>query len=220
MSPCPAPDTCWLYLLRHGATANNDADPPRIQGCRSDTPLSSTGEEQAQRAAAFLADYQLDVVYSSPLLRARRTAEFIAAPHGLTVVAEPGLTEIDCGVWECLTWAEVEARNPAEYRAFSDNPIDACYLGGENLRTTQQRVVPVIDRLLQENVGRTVVAVAHNMVNRCYLAHLLRIPLADYRRITQDNCGITVLRYKAGDIRAVTINSLWHLRIAPACRKE
>ena len=211
MPPCPAPDTCWLYLLRHGATANNDADPPRIQGCRSDAPLSPTGEEQARRAAAFLANFRLDAVYSSPLLRARRTAELIAAPHDLSVIAEPGLIEIDCGEWECLTWAEVESRNPDAYRAFTADPVQTCYFGGENLRTMQERVVPVIDGLLRQNLGRTIVAVAHNMVNRCYLAHLLRIPLADYRRIVQDNCGITILRCKAGEVRAVTVNSVWHL---------
>lgn len=219
MPPCPAPDTCWLYLIRHGATANNDADPPRIQGCRSDAPLSATGEDQARHTAAFLADLRLDAVYSSPLLRARQTAEAIAAPHGLRVEIHQGLIEIDCGEWECLTWAEVESRNPDEYRAFTTNPVDTCYFGGENLRTMQQRVVPVIDGLLRENLGRMIAAVAHNMVNRCYLAHLLRVPLADYRRITQDNCGITVLRYKDGDVRALTINSIWHLDTAPARRK-
>jgi broad specificity phosphatase PhoE len=211
MPPCPAPDTCWLYLLRHGATANNEADPPRIQGSRSDVPLSPRGEDQARRAAEFLSACRLDAVYSSPLLRARRTAEVVAARHGLTVERNDGLTEIDCGEWEGLTWAEVEARHPDEFRAFAADPVETCYLGGENLRTIQQRVAPLIERLLRQNLGRTVAAVAHNMVNRCYLAHLLHVPLADYRRITQDNCGITVFRYRQSEARAVTINSVWHL---------
>jgi broad specificity phosphatase PhoE len=212
MPPCPAPNT-WLYLLRHGATLNNEAVPPRIQGCRSDPPLCEAGREQARRAAGFLAGMRIDAVYASPLLRARQTAEAIAAAHELPVDTVAGLTEIDCGQWEGLTWAEVEHRDPAAFQAFAADPVNQPYLGGEDLHSMQQRVVPVIERLMADHAGRSIAVVAHNMVNRCYLAHLLHVPLPRYRSITQDNGGINVLRSTDGHVRAVTINSVWHLDV-------
>ena len=60
-----------VYLIRHGATDNNRAKPPRLQGRRTDPGLSDEGLEQAKRTGRFLADVPVHAVYSSPLLRAR-----------------------------------------------------------------------------------------------------------------------------------------------------
>jgi broad specificity phosphatase PhoE len=198
-------------LLRHGATANNVARPPRLQGRRSDPPLSDAGLDQARRTAALFAERRVDAVFSSPLLRAHQTAELIAAAHGLEVQVRDELTEIDVGQWEGLDWDEVARRNPEPFRLFQLDPTIHPYLGGENLQDMQARAVPAIERLLAENRGRAVVAVAHNMLNRCYFAHLLRMPLAHYRAVTQDNCGVNWLRARDGDVRALTVNSVWHL---------
>lgn len=211
MPPCPAPDTCWLYLLRHGATANNLARPPRLQGQRVDLPLSPDGRVQAQRTSAWLADRHVDAVYASPLARARETAAAIAQPHGLAVQTVAELVEIDVGQWEEMAWDEIARTAPQAYHLFKADPSIHPYLGGENLTMVRDRVVPAFAALLAGNLGRTIVVVAHNMVNRCYLADLLQIPLAQYRNVMQDNCGVTLLQHHAGETRAVTINSLWHL---------
>ena len=65
---------------------------------------------------------------------------------------------------------------------------------------------------MAQNAGRLIVAVAHNVVNRAYLAHLLRMPLAHYRSIPQDNCGVNLLRSQNGRIKVVTLNSVDHLQ--------
>jgi broad specificity phosphatase PhoE len=204
-------DTCWLYLIRHAATANNQAVPPRLQGRRTDPPLSDEGLEQARRTARALAGRPIDAVFASPLVRARQTAEAIAEPHGLPVQTVEDLTEIDVGQWEGLAWNEVERDYPEAYRLFMTDASIHGYLGGENLSVVQARVVPAFERLMAENVGRTIVAVAHNVVNRVYLAHLLTMPLAKYRSVPQDNCGITLLRRRAGEVKLVTINGVEHL---------
>lgn len=210
MPPCPAPDIAWLYLIRHGATASNLAVPPRLQGQRIDQPLCAEGHQQAQRAAEFLAALPLDVVYSSPLLRARQTAETIARPHRLAVQTVDALIEVDVGHWEGRTWTEIEQTDPEACRAFAANPETNPYLGGENLSDVLRRVAPAFERLMSQNVGRIGVAVAHSVVNRVYLAHVLGLPLARYRAIAQDNCAINLLSYRAGLIKAVTINASSH----------
>ena len=208
----PNPSTCWLYLLRHGATGNNTARPPRLQGRRTDPGLSEAGFEQARRTARRLAGQRLDAVYSSPLLRARQTAEAIAAPHDLTVQTLDELIEVDVGQWEGRAWEEIEQTDAEAYRLFMADASIHPYLGGDNLAAVQRRVVPALERLMAENLGRLIVAVAHNVVNRCYLAHLLDVPLAEYRAIIQENCGINLIHCDHGRIAAAAINSVEHLR--------
>lgn len=211
MPPSPAPPTCWLYLVRHGATENNRARPPRLQGRRTDPPLSDEGLEQAQNTGRLLADCPIDAVYSSPLLRARQTAEAIAQPHGLEVQPVQGLIEVDVGDWEGRAWDEIERTDPEAYRAFMTDATVHPYLGGENLQTVLDRTAPTFEKLLAENLGRAIVAVAHNVVNRAYLAELLGLPLARYRWVPQDNCGVNLLRYRTGKVKVVTVNSVFHL---------
>jgi broad specificity phosphatase PhoE len=211
MPPCPAPDTCWLYLVRHGATENNRADPPRLQGRRTDPPLSDEGREQARRTGEFLAGCALDAVYSSPLLRARQTARAIAAPHGLAAQIVDDLIEVDVGMWEGRSWEEIQKSDAEAYRAFMTDATVNPYLGGENLQTVLARAGPALEKLMQENLGRLIAVVAHNVVNRAYLAQLMGMPLARYRSIPQDNCGVTLLRYRKARAKAVTINGVFHL---------
>jgi broad specificity phosphatase PhoE len=211
MFPSPTPDICWLYLVRHGATDNNRADPPRLQGRRTDPALSDEGFEQARQTGRFLADSPVEAVYSSPLLRARQTAEVIAEPHGLGVQIVDDLTEVDVGDWEGRSWDEIQQADPEAYQAFMTDATVNPYLGGENLQTVLDRAVPALERLMETAVGRLIVAVAHNVVNRAYLAHVLGMPVARYRSIPQDNCGLNLLRFCRNRVKAVTINGVFHL---------
>ncbi len=202
----------WIYLVRHGATDNNLANPPRLQGWRTDPALSDEGRRQARKTGLFLADSGLDVVFSSPLERARQTAEAIAWPHGLEVNLFEPLTEVDVGDWEGHSWVEVEAKWPEEYRAFVEDPGVNPYAGGESFQMVQDRVFPAMTQLAEENVGRRLAVVAHNVVNRSFLSSLLGSPLKNYRLVPQSNCGVNLLRYKSGKWKLITTNGMFHLK--------
>ena len=213
MLPSPAPDTCWLYLIRHGETANNRAKPPRLQGRRTDPALSEDGRRQAERTARFLSSTPLKQVYSSPLLRAQETAQPIAKSHGLEVSTVDELVEVDVGIWEGRDWAEIERYDTEAYRAFMENPAEHPYLGGETIMDVVKRSVPALESLLAENVGSAIAAVAHNVVNRSWLAQLLGLPVAKYRSVPQENCGMNLIRYRKGKIKLVTVNGVFHLEL-------
>ena len=220
MPPCPAPDTCWLYLVRHGATDNNRANPPLLQGRRTDPPLSGEGHQQAGATGRFLSTVPLDAVYSSPLKRARQTAEAIARPHGLEVRIIDDLIEADVGLWEGRCWEEIERTDTEAYRAFMTDGGIHPYLGGETIQAVFDRSSPALRRLMGDNPGRRIVAVAHNVVNRAFLADLLGMAIARYRSVPQDNCGLTLLRYRNGAAKAVTINGVFHLGVGQAVPDE
>lgn len=211
MPPSPAPRECIMYLIRHGATANNVADPPLLQGLGSDPELSHEGCDQAARTAKFLSQQPIRAVYCSPMSRAKQTARAIAAPHGLTPELVESIIEIDVGAWEMRSWQEISQSEPEEYSRFIENPAIYGYREGENLNQVHARVKPAMERIMQSHLGEVIVVVAHNVVNRVLLADLLGLPIALARGISQDNCGINVVRHVEGAMKLKSTNSIFHL---------
>lgn len=207
----PAPDTCFLFLVRHGATDNNQAQPPRLQGGTSDPSLSTEGRGQAERCGQLFTGQPISAIYSSPLKRAQETAQAIARPHGLTVQMQGAFRECDVGDWDGRDWESIMATWPEEYRRHMEDPGLHGYVGGENFTQVADRVAPAIQELLGKHAGQNVILVAHNIVNRCILAHSMELPLKYARRLKQNNCGVNVLRYRRGELKVVTVNAAWHL---------
>ncbi len=204
-------DTCIMFLVRHAATLNNLARPPKIQGVGDDSPLSDQGRSQAERTADLLHDQDIAAAFSSPLLRAQETASIIARPHGLTPTPIPALREVNVGNWEGRSWVDIERDEPQAYRQFVTDPATHGYAGGENLDEVRQRVQPAIEQLMREQTDKLILVVGHNVVNRVLLAHLLHVPLAKVRGIDQDNCGVNIIRYRDGQLKVLTTNAAFHL---------
>ncbi len=99
-----------LYLIRHARTAWNDNG--RMQGW-ADQPLDDHGRAQAHALARRLSAETFAALYASPLLRARETAELLAAPHHLPVTFDDRLRERNIGAWTGLTFAEARRLAPA-----------------------------------------------------------------------------------------------------------
>ena len=202
---------CLMYLVRHGSTPNNLARPQCLQGRKADVELADEGHREAKQLAEHFADHAISHIYSSPLVRARQTAEAIAAPHGMIVGTVEQLTESDVGLWEGLYWNEVEERYPEAYRLYMEDPGVNPYFGGESFGQVQERVVPAFVELLEKHIGDTIVVVAHNSVNRSLLAHLIGLPIRNVHKLPQKNAATNLIRYRNGKAKLVTMNSVGHL---------
>jgi broad specificity phosphatase PhoE len=204
-----------LILVRHGATAANVRRPYTLQGLRPDPELIEEGVRQARAAARALEGWPVARVYSSPLRRARGTAEVIAETLGVAVEAADALAEADVGQWSGLTWAQVERGWPDQWRAFQGDPETHGYCGGENLAQVRDRALPVIEQLLAHHPGPAVLVVGHGVVHRVLLAHWLGLPLRHARQLPQDNGGISVVEFHGATAQVRTVNAVAHLRPAP-----
>jgi probable phosphoglycerate mutase len=137
-----------LLCVRHGeSTWNADR---RWQGW-ADPPLSALGEEQAREAATRLAEIEFVAVFSSDLVRARRTAELLAA--GREVVVEPLLRERDVGDWSGLTTVEIDARFPGQVEAWRSGRIPSPP-GGEDNGEFTARVVAGVEHVAAQVADR------------------------------------------------------------------
>jgi broad specificity phosphatase PhoE len=198
-----------LILVRHGETASNRDG---LGLGRQDVPLTEKGRLQAQALADALAGEEIAAVYSSPLRRAYETAAAIATRHGLRVVVDEGLTEMDVGELDGLTFHEMWERHPDFVsRWLGDEAGTLAMPGGESLQDVQSRAAEAARRICERHEGETVVAVTHNFVIHALLCEALNMSLCDFRRLRHDLAATSLLDVRGGRMVVVHINDTCHL---------
>jgi probable phosphoglycerate mutase len=199
-----------LILVRHGETASNRDG---LGLGRQDVPLTEKGRLQAEALAEALSTYQIAAVYSSPLRRAVDTGEAIASRHGLEVVADDALTEMDVGEFDGVSFEEMRKRHPeflvdwlGEKGALLRMP-GAC----ESLQEVQERACDAIRRMAEQHGRETVVAVSHNFTIHALLCDALHMSVCDFRRLRHDLAAISVIDVRGGVMIVVHMNDVCHL---------
>ena len=147
------PQPTRILAIRHGETAWNVDT--RIQG-HLDIPLNDTGQRQARRLAAALADEPLQAIYSSDLSRAHQTATALAQAVGLGVQPVAGLRERSFGHFEGRTFREIEAQWPDQAQRWRQRDPEFCPAGGESLTSFYARVIDQAQALAAAHPGETI----------------------------------------------------------------
>lgn len=177
-----------IWLVRHGMLPPNPER--RMVGAR-DIPLSSEGREQIRLLAKqFMPAVQdsLGAVICSDLDRCRETAAILmeALPQGRPPLhVEPGLREIDLGLWQGMTKAEIERAWPGAYAARGQDMANFCPPQGESFVQAQGRALAAVARWRRHYPGATLLMVSHAGILGSLLAHYLALPLRDVLRIPQ-----------------------------------
>ncbi len=186
-----------LLLIRHGETVWNAE---RRFTTHSDVPLSEVGLEQADAAAAALAATAIDRIYSSPLQRARVTAETIATrqPNRPAVVADDRLTEIDAGPFDGMTEDELRSGSMADdYARWHTDADPEFHEGAESFDAALARAAAFLDEHAGET-GTTLV-VSHGSLTRLIVSsYFLGGPPPLHRRLWLDNCRMVVVEWRGG----------------------
>ncbi|HUP83447.1 MAG TPA: histidine phosphatase family protein [Candidatus Limnocylindria bacterium] len=210
-----------LLLTRHGHT--DRSEPEQYLGQHINAELSARGRADARKLARRLAAVEMQRVVSSPLKRARETADILARSHNITVEPEPRLLELDYGDWEGHTLEDINTLFPGEYEKYDRDPAHHEVGGGESGTEVAARLWPFIDGLLdwaetrggEAKAESTALLVGHSSTNRIMLAMLLGVELNDYRRrFDQDWTNLTVLRWptRADGPRLLLSNDQSHTR--------
>ena len=198
-------------LLRHGETPLSVER--RFAG-RGDIPLTETGKLQAKAAAQRLAAARggVDLIVTSPLQRARLTAEAVAAATGAPIQVDDGWIETDFGEWEGLSYAEAMDRWPDEVTAWMKDTAKAPPRG-ESFAAAGRRVLAALGRLLARAEPGRVVVVSHVTPMKTVLRHALLAPPPALRRMHLDvACLCEVDWYADGPAVVRTFNDTAHLQ--------
>jgi len=192
-----------ILLVRHGETDWNRSG--RIMGTRS-VPLNQNGIAQAARLALELTALPAPTLYSSPVARARQTADILSSTLHVPVIEEPGLSEIGVGDWEGRYWNDFEG-DPARMN-FYLLPQEARPPGGETLGEVQQRAVAAVKRVLDGPGETSAVLVTHADVIRTIVAHYLETDLQTMRHMQIGHASVTALAITGSSGTLLCSNSL------------
>jgi broad specificity phosphatase PhoE len=150
-----------LVLIRHGETDWNVEG--RYQG-QADPPLNKRGKSQAAALAEKLEEEsRLDVLYSSPLLRAAQTAEVVAKKLDIPLHLEPRFMEIHQGDWQTRLRSEIEGLYPELFKDWQTTPWEVSPPQGETLQQVQRRVYAAVDEIVTRHPEKQVGIVSHRI---------------------------------------------------------
>lgn len=214
--------TTRVVIVRHGQSSYNTER--RIQGRSDASELTQTGREDAQKVGAALSNLKFAAVYTSPLQRAKQSAQVIVNSFATATPLTPTdrLLEIDLPLWEGLLVQDVQEKFPEDYHDWHNHPdefamqvpqpqgsrehfpVIAIY---EQARQFWQEILPLHE-------GETILLVGHNGINRALISTALGMSPSRYHSIQQSNCAISVLNFSGGlgqPVQLESLNQIGHL---------
>ena len=196
-----------LYFMRHGETVWNTER--RYQGM-TDIELSEEGLRQAECAAKRFKNIKIDKIYASPLKRAMKTAEKIAAEKGLEIISEDDFREIHFGEWEGKTVPELTEKYGESYTNFIREPHKYGFPGEGSVENVINRIKPGLDRLIAEEKGNVLI-VSHGGIIRLMIMYIMGLDSSWFTKMWINNTGVSIVEIKNDRRLLLTLNDSAHL---------
>ena len=183
-----------LYLIRHGQVKGFEQ---RRYNGHADVALTDLGVEQYHLLKDRLADSHISACYSSDLTRCKIGANIICEQFGIEPVHRSELRELNIGIWESLTWQEIQSRWPNEWQARLNDLVNYRGPEGENLLDVEARAMPVVREMLERHRGQELLLVGHGGLNRIILLNAIGAPLVNMFNIEQNYGCLNIIDYYA-----------------------
>lgn len=192
-----------FYLIRH-AEPEFGGEKRICLGRKLDVPLSETGRKQASLLGEQFCNRHLDAVYTSPLIRAKQTAD--ALPQNCPHYVAQELTEVDSGEWDGMRFADIYAHYPSFFEN-SKGGGGNTPPGGESDEEALARSVTFLYKLTEQK-GKCFALVTHSGVGRILVCSLMGMPMYLKRTIPMQYASCTEIRYNEGSWRVVLSEGL------------
>jgi len=203
--------TTILYIIRHCEAKGNIEEV--FQG-RTDGDITEKGALQLEKLKERCKDIPFDIIYTSPLLRAEKTAVAVNSVHNAPLKLEPDLMEINGGDMEGEKWLELPSLFPDTYSVWLKDIGHFEAPNGESMRGVYNRMKNAVLRIISQNEGKTIGLVSHG----CAIYNLLSfIHGFSEEEITAhpfwcDNTSISRADFINGDFKPVFINDSSHIK--------
>ncbi|MGQ2376087.1 histidine phosphatase family protein [Companilactobacillus zhachilii] len=204
-----------LYFVRHGKTEWNLEG--KYQGGHGDSPLLPESLHDISLLAKRLQNTKIDHMYSSPLPRAKTTAETLIKDlkHQIPLSIVRDLREFDLGIMEGRKFSELEEEMPEVIYAFRNDPANYDYglIRGESFEKVAERTTKAVKKIVAENDEQSnIVIVSHGAALVTMIQSLLGTKIADIRKNGGlSNTSLTHLRYEDGYFRLIKWNETGYL---------
>lgn len=172
--------------MRHG----DIIAPKNIYYGSSDYDLSDIGLSQAAALKKYFTDINVDAIYTSPLRRAKDTANTIFKDKDIIIENSDAISERKFGIWEGLTYNELSIKHPDECKEWENDWIGYCVKDGESHKTFYTRVTSFVDEKLAYHNDDTICVISHSGVTCSIISYLLGMNMEDIWRFKVDRGSI------------------------------
>ena len=195
-----------IIFLRHAQAENNTK---RILAGRTEgVPLTKTGIEQAERIAKYLAPIDISAIYSSPIERAKHTAEITAKNCSLDVVLDERLTEIDMGKFTHMNYDDMFAKYGNIFLKFYENDLVIAKHEVETFPDVQKRVLDMVDYVVKKHNNENVILVTHMDPIKSMLAKVMNLVPETLFELIIANASLTIVKEQDKIFSLSAINAM------------
>jgi len=183
-----------IIFLRHGQAKNNT---DRILAGRTEgIPLTETGIKQAEHTAEFLQHMNISAVYSSPIQRAKHTAEIVGKHNSLDVTIDERLIELDMGKFTGMPYDEIFNSHGNVFMKFYNGELEIAHNGVETFSDVKKRVLGIVNHVIENHPDENVVLVTHMDPIKAMLSTIVNLSATNLFELIIANASLNIFREK------------------------
>ncbi|MCV0373456.1 MAG: histidine phosphatase family protein [Nitrosarchaeum sp.] len=181
-----------IIFLRHGQAKNNTE---RILAGRTPgIPLTEKGVDQAKKAAEFLEHMNISAIYSSPIERAKHTAEIVGAHNSVDVRIDERLIELDMGKFTGMPYEQIFSSHGNVFMKFYSGELEIAHNGVETFDQVKKRVLGIVDHVLDNHADENVVLVTHMDPIKAMLSTIVDLTPENLFELIIANASLNIFR--------------------------
>ena len=181
-----------IIFLRHGQAKNNT---DRILAGRTEgVPLTDVGEQQAQHTAELLEHMNVSAIYSSPIQRAKHTAEIVGKHNSLDVSIDERLIELDMGKFTGMAYDEIFNDHGNVFMKFYQGDLEIAHNGVETFDEVKKRVLGIVDHVIENHPDQNVVLVTHMDPIKAMLSTIVDLSPTNLFELIIANASLNLFR--------------------------
>ena len=181
-----------IIFLRHGQAINNTQ---RILAGRTPgIPLTEQGIDQAEKAAKFLEDMNISAIYSSPIERAKNTANIVGKHNSIDVKIDDRLIELDMGKFTGVPYDEIFSSHGNVFMKFYKGELEIAHNGVETFADVKKRVLGMVDHVIENHPDENVVLVTHMDPIKAMLSTVVSLSPENLFELIIANASLNIFR--------------------------
>lgn len=181
-----------VIFLRHGQAKNNIER--ILTGRTPNVPLTEKGIEQAEKTAKFLEQMNISAIYSSPIERAKHTAEIVAKHNSLDVAIDDRLIELDMGKFTGVPYDDIFTSHGNVFMKFYNGELEIAHNGVETFTEVKKRVLSIVDHVIEKHPDQNVVLVTHMDPIKAMLATVVDLSPTNLFELIIANASLNIFR--------------------------
>lgn len=197
-------DLRFIIFLRHGQAINNTKK--LLAGRTPGVPLTEKGIEQAERIAKFLKPFNISTIYSSPIERAKKTAEIVAKHHSLDYNIDERLVELDMGKFTGMEYDKIFEKHGNVFLKFYDGELEIAHNGVETFVEVKNRVLSMLDHVIKEHHDENVLLVTHMDPIKAMISTTMNLNANSMFELIIENASLTIFKEHEGKLSLSAIN--------------